>query len=312
MAQYPNATYSPRTKQNKAGVVYDSAKSTVGYAEDVTKLDNEVVAIENELGTNPKGASADVKTRLVAIESSVPSKATGAEIDTGSNDTKFATPKAIRDSGLLSGAVGGEFNALSDKETPIDDDLFVIEDSVASYAKKKLSYVNLKELLENYLTSFFLLLSGGTMTGELLQGENSAVRLDDVLSADGKYCGIVEAGVAGTTLVFGDLCYFQAADSRWEKADANLSAGYDKKLGMCVQAAANDGSATKMLLIGKIRADSKFPTLTIGSAVYMAETAGDVVVAQPTTADVCIRVVGFGNAAKELYFNPSNDYITHV
>jgi hypothetical protein len=46
-----------------------------------------------------------------------------------------------------------------------------------------------------------------------------------------------------------------------------------------------------MLLIGKIRADAKFPTMTIGSPVYMGETAGTVVVTQPSTADVAIRVV---------------------
>ena len=133
-----------------------------------------------------------------------------------------------------------------------------------------------------------------------------------VAIADQAFAGITETGTAGATLAFGDLCYFQAADSRWELADANLSAGYDKKLGMCVLAAAADGSATNLLLIGKIRADSKFPTMTIGSAVYMSETAGAIVVAQPTTADACIRVVGFANTADELYFNPSPDYIIHT
>jgi len=39
---------------------------------------------------------------------------------------------------------------------------------------------------------------------------------------------------------------------------------------------------------------------------------GDVVVTQPTTSDVCIRIVGFANTANELFFNPSNDYIVHT
>lgn len=151
-----------------------------------------------------------------------------------------------------------------------------------------------------------------TMGGNVIMSENVSIDLDDALSADGKYCGISENGTAGTTLAFGDLCYFQAADSRWELVDANLSAGYDKKLGMCILAAAADGSATKMLLYGKIRADAKFPTMTIGSAVYMSETAGAIVVAQPTTTDAAIRVVGYGNTADELFFNPSSDYITHT
>ena len=48
-ASYPNSAYSPRTKENRSGVVYTPAKTTVGYAEDVTKLDAEVVAIETDL-----------------------------------------------------------------------------------------------------------------------------------------------------------------------------------------------------------------------------------------------------------------------
>lgn len=49
-ASYPGSVYSPRTKENKAGVVYDENKKTIGYAEDVVKLDEEVVAIETYLG----------------------------------------------------------------------------------------------------------------------------------------------------------------------------------------------------------------------------------------------------------------------
>ena len=142
--------------------------------------------------------------------------------------------------------------------------------------------------------------------------ENLAIFLTDSLSDDGKYSGICENGTAGATLVFGELCYFNNDDSRWEKVDANLSDGYDKKLGMCVLAAANNGSPTKMLLFGKIRADALFPSLTIGAPVYMSETAGEIVVAQPTTANVAIRIIGFGNTENELYFCPSPDYIVHV
>jgi len=67
MATFPSGIYSPRTKENKPGISYDADKTTVGYAEDVTKLDEEVVAIETELGTNPKGVWADVKARLDAL-----------------------------------------------------------------------------------------------------------------------------------------------------------------------------------------------------------------------------------------------------
>jgi len=64
MADYPSGVYSPRTKENRDGIIYDATKTKVGYAEDITKLDDEVVAIETELGANPKGTSDSVKDRF--------------------------------------------------------------------------------------------------------------------------------------------------------------------------------------------------------------------------------------------------------
>jgi len=150
----------------------------------------------------------------------------------------------------------------------------------------------------------------------VILSENSSLQVDPALSADGKYTGITRTGTAGATLAFGDLVYLDPTDSRWELADANIAAGSDGDargiLGICVQAAANDGSATTILLYGTVRADSSFPTLTINAPAYVSETAGDIVVTQPTTADVVIRVVGFGLTADELFFCPSPDFITHT
>jgi hypothetical protein len=131
------------------------------------------------------------------------------------------------------------------------------------------------------------------------------------LSAHSTWSGITEAGTLGATITLGQLCYLQTSDSRWELADANVNT-YDMKLGICL-VAGNDGSTTTMLLYGKVRSlNDDYPTFTIGKPVYMGETAGGLVVTQPTTADVAIRVIGFGNSADELFFNPSNDYIIHT
>jgi hypothetical protein len=159
-------------------------------------------------------------------------------------------------------------------------------------------------------------LAGGTLTGEINLGENYGLVLDAALSADGKYSGIVRDGTAGAALAFGDLCYFDPTDSRWELADANIAPASDGDarglLGICVLAAAGNGSATKMLLWGVVNAATAFPSLTINAPAYVSETAGDIVVAQPTTTDVAVRVVGFAITADELFFNPSPDYITHT
>jgi hypothetical protein len=142
-------------------------------------------------------------------------------------------------------------------------------------------------------------------------GENAGLILDAALSADGKYSGIVEAGTLGDTLAFGHLVYLNEADSRWEKMDANVADGYDKKAGM-VLVAGNDGDVSKILLWGKIRADSLFPTLTIGNPVYLSETAGEITLTAPTTADAAQRVIGYGDTSDELAFQPSSTVVIHV
>jgi hypothetical protein len=143
--------------------------------------------------------------------------------------------------------------------------------------------------------------------------ENVGLTLDTTLSADGTYSGIVEAGTAGTTLAFGDLVYFAVADSRWELADADADATSGAvKLGICVLAAASDGDPTTILLFGKVRADAAFPTFTIGAPVYAGTTAGDVQVAQPSGTDDVVRIVGYGVTGDVLFFNPSQDYMTHT
>ena len=139
--------------------------------------------------------------------------------------------------------------------------------------------------------------------------ENKGIVLDAALSADGAYSGITESGTAGATLAFGDLVYFAVADSRWELTDADAVATSFAKLGIVVLAAANDGSATTVLLWGKVRADTAFPALTVGAPVHIGTTAGDIQVAAPTGSGDVVRIIGYGNTADELHFCPDNTYI---
>jgi len=140
--------------------------------------------------------------------------------------------------------------------------------------------------------------------------ENVSIQLDPALSADGKYSGITETGTAGATLAFGDLCYLAVADSRWELAKADVAATSKGKLGICVLAAASDGSATTMLTYGKVRADTAFPTFTIGAPVFIsAATAGDVTSTAPTgTTDFVVRIVGEAMTGDCLFFKPDCSY----
>ena len=46
------------------------------------------------------------------------------------------------------------------------------------------------------------------------------------------------------------------------------------------------------LYVGFVRADTAFPTLTVGAPAYVSTTAGDIQVAQPSGTDDVIRRVG--------------------
>ena len=158
-------------------------------------------------------------------------------------------------------------------------------------------------------------ISAHTAAGTITLAENSSVALDPAGSADGKYTGITVTATAGYTQAFGDLVYLDPTDSRWEAVDANSAAGADGDargiIGMVVSAG-TDGSACTILLQGIIRADAKFPSFTINNPVYASETAGEVTQTQPTTTDAVIRVIGFAITTDEIYFNPSQDYLTHT
>lgn len=155
-------------------------------------------------------------------------------------------------------------------------------------------------------------INAGTLSGIFTLAESTSIDLDPA-QGDQTWTGITRTGTAGATLAFGDLCYLAAADSRWELTDADSVTTADRLLGMCVLAAASDGDPTRMLLMGNIRADSKFPAMTIGSAMYISDaTAGAIITTIPTGADNVIRRVGYALTADELYFNPSMDSQTTV
>lgn len=137
--------------------------------------------------------------------------------------------------------------------------------------------------------------------------ENGGILSDQSLSADGKFC--IESGFIGTlgeTIAFGELCYLKAADSKWWKADSDVKAqsGPVRLAFCCVAGVAND--AVQMMKKGKIRADSLFPTLTIGAPVHVGATAGSIVVNAPIIG--ISRKVGHANTADELEVDIDDEY----
>ena len=143
--------------------------------------------------------------------------------------------------------------------------------------------------------------------------DKCAIQLNNAALNDESWSGIIIAATAGATLAVGDLCYLNTAASEWLLTDGILDgtdSSFALKLGICVLAS-TDGNVTEILLDGVI-ASAAFPAFTVGAPVYMSDTAGDMVVAQPSTTNFAIRVLGFAVSATVLHFRPSNDYIVHV
>ena len=200
---------------------------------------------------------------------------------------------------------------LTDYTPPIDADVVPIVDTVSGITKK-LSWANIKATLKTYFDTLYLSLAGGTMSGDIQLGETD-IKLDAVLSGDEKWSGVTMAGTAGATLAVGDVCFLQTADSKWELVDGILDGtdlGFKLQLGICVLAADAD-AATEMLVYGKVRS-AAFPAFTVGAPVYLSDTAGNLVVAQPSTTNFAIRIVGYASTAEDLLFNPVNDWMVHV
>lgn len=161
--------------------------------------------------------------------------------------------------------------------------------------------------------------AGATLTGKIHLGEGAdpatiGIQIDESLSADERYSGIVVSGTAGATLAFGDLCYLDVTATEWLLADADAaSTAGDVILGICVDAS-TDGNATSMLLLGTVRSAAFPGSIALGAPVYVDVTAGDITATKPSGTDDVIRRVGWAVTAEPntIFFNPSNDYVTAV
>jgi len=141
MATYPGGVYAPRTKANRSGVSYDPAKTTVGFAEDVTKLDDEIVAIETDLlakldiayyGRVPPGAffpygNPVAPTGFLLCDGSAVSRTTyaalfaviGTSFGAGNGSTTFNLPDVNASGRIVKGktTVGGTGGASTHTHT---------------------------------------------------------------------------------------------------------------------------------------------------------------------------------------------------
>ncbi len=129
-------------------------------------------------------------------------------------------------------------------------------------------------------------------------------------TATGEITNAFNSGYSSSAI--GDLVYLDSS-ATWQKADADASATTygSGPLGIAleVKAASN---ALKVLLRGFAYCSTAFPTFTIGGAIYMSASPGVVTQTAPVATDSATRVLGYAVHADKMWFNPSNDYITHA
>ena len=113
-----------------------------------------------------------------------------------------------------------------------------------------------------------------------------------------------------TTSAIGDLVYLDS-NAKWQKCDANTVALYNGLLGIALAVAATDAALLVALPWSFVYATA-FPALTVGSPLYMSETAGVITHTAPTTTDSATRVIWHAIHWDKIFFNPDNVYITHT
>ena len=170
--------------------------------------------------------------------------------------------------------VAGEISAITEKATPHNDDLLVIEDSESSNAKKRLKISNLP---------------GGNGGGT----DNDITPPPD---DDNGYEGFHGTFTAGENLVAGELCYFKNDGKFWKTA-ANTEATTGGLLGIA-SGTINADATGIFLLQGFFRHDAW--DWSVATSLYVSNSGGEFAV-DPGSNE---RMIGFVYNADCIYFNP--------
>lgn len=197
---YADTLYNLYVHPNHSGDVTSVADGATTIAAGVVTLAKMANLAQNAIigrittGTGVPEAltAANVRTIInVADGATANAKATGAEINTGTDDVKFATPLAIAGSTIVKGpasavdsriaafdgtsgkllkdggatiaslvaetttTIGTLINGATEKTTPVDADMVGLMDSAASNILKKLSWTNIKATLKTYFDGIY-------------------------------------------------------------------------------------------------------------------------------------------------------------
>jgi len=223
----------------KKSVTWANVKATLKAYFD-TLYNNYVLplagAVRGGIKADTKGAGDTVEVKIdgsteklyVPTYPVLPVKATGAEINTGSDDAKFVTPKAVKDSNIFTKEKSNQLAGLTGKVNPVDADVLVIDDSAAGNDKKGLTWANLKATLKTYFDTLYNKYVHPNHSGDVTSvGDGAQTIAATAISgkADaGTLAGTEEVLVnAGGTLKKTTVTLLGAFSNLWQRSGTTLS-----------------------------------------------------------------------------------------
>ena len=195
--------------------------------------------------------------------------------------------------------------------TKMFSDLFLASGAVVNFDNGDLTLTHSSNLLK--IAGGNLEINDTNINIGSAVGDKASIKLNSSALNDESWSGTIVSGTAGAALAVGDVCFLNSS-GKWVLNDGILDGtdtGFKSEIGICVLAASGDTEPVNILVNGLI-ASAAFPAFTVGAPVYLDDTAGDLVVAQPSTTNFAIRIVGYALSATVLHFNPSPDYIVHI
>ena len=163
-----------------------------------------------------------------------------------------------------------------------------------------------------HITASSNISSSGTVIANAFEGTTiSANRRTFTVTAD--TAGLHDGDVVyfgGTTSMTTGAIYHYKSDGTWELADADAVATSDGLLGVALGAASDTNG---VLLRGIVTLDHDAGA--IGDVLYISTTAGDCTATAPSGTNDVVRIIGykiFHATQKQVWFNPSSDFIIHA
>ena len=127
------------------------------------------------------------------------------------------------------------------------------------------------------------------------------------LDADGKRFGSGFYGIAGATVVFGQVVYKSSTDSRWELARGNAEGTVKPEVAIVITGGA-DGETILLSQDVHIREDD-WAWSTVGAPLFIhPDTAGLMDESAPTTGEYA-KVVAHVLSADSIHFRPDNVWV---